>query len=170
MRSVVVCMYTLLALPLCAAADVPDRSELEKQNLATFYKCRELAQRASSDSEADCWADKAMNFGRPVNRADIKATLDDIRRTFPDFKSELQEVVADGEWVVQRSVASGTHLGVAQTTFNGGMLKGVPPTGKRFEMRQTHWFRYKDGKVVEHWAVRDDLTAMRQLGLVKEAQ
>ena len=78
MRSVVACMYTLLALPLYAAGDVPDRSELEKQNLATFYKCRELARRQSGTSEADCWADKAVNFGRAVNRADIKATLDDI--------------------------------------------------------------------------------------------
>jgi hypothetical protein len=28
-----------------------------------------------------------------------------------------------------------------------------------------HWFRAANGKVAEHWAVRDDLGMLRQLGL-----
>lgn len=43
----------------------------------------------------------------------------------------------------------------------------VPPTGKRFIARQSHWFRVADGKLVEHWATRDDLTAMLQLGILQ---
>ena len=31
-------------------------------------------------------------------------------------------------------------------------------------MAQTHWFRIQDGKVIEHWAVRDDLGQAKQLG------
>ena len=30
--------------------------------------------------------------------------------------------------------------------------------------RQSHWFRVEEGKLTEHWAVRDDLGMMQQLG------
>ena len=43
----------------------------------------------------------------------------------------------------------------------------VPSTGKRFTTRQGHWFIVADGKLAEHWATRDDLTAMLQLGVVR---
>lgn len=39
-----------------------------------------------------------------------------------------------------------------------------PPRGKRFAVTQTHWFRMRDGKIVEHWANRDDLAMGEQLG------
>ena len=43
----------------------------------------------------------------------------------------------------------------------------VPPTGKRFAARQSHWFRVADATLVEHWATREDLVAMLQLGVVQ---
>ena len=43
----------------------------------------------------------------------------------------------------------------------------VPPTGKCFSSRQTHWFRVADGKLAEHWATRDDLRTMLQLGVIQ---
>ena len=43
----------------------------------------------------------------------------------------------------------------------------VPATGKRFSARQSHWFRVEDGKLAEHWATREDLAAMLQLGVVQ---
>ena len=43
----------------------------------------------------------------------------------------------------------------------------MPPTGKWFSARQSHWFRVADGKLAEHWATREDLVAMLQLGLVR---
>jgi predicted ester cyclase len=51
---------------------------------------------------------------------------------------------------------------------NGGLLRGVKPTGRRFEVLQTHWWKIKDGKIVFHLAVRDDLGMMKQLGLVPD--
>ena len=47
-----------------------------------------------------------------------------------------------------------------------GDLMGIAPTGKRVAVQQTHRFRVADGKVAEHWAVRDDLGMMRQLGVM----
>jgi predicted ester cyclase len=42
----------------------------------------------------------------------------------------------------------------------------VPPTGKRYEAQHIHWFKLRDGKIVAHWANRDDLGMMQQLGLL----
>ena len=42
----------------------------------------------------------------------------------------------------------------------------IPPTGKRFVARQTHWFRVREDKLAEHWATREDLPAMLQLGVI----
>ncbi|HEX2742742.1 MAG TPA: hypothetical protein VHM69_20040, partial [Rubrobacter sp.] len=39
--------------------------------------------------------------------------------------------------------------------------------GKRFVARQSHWFRVADGKLVEHWATREDLPTMLQLGIIQ---
>ena len=40
----------------------------------------------------------------------------------------------------------------------------MQPTGKPFATTQSHWFRIADGKVMEHWANRDDLGIAIQLG------
>jgi predicted ester cyclase len=46
------------------------------------------------------------------------------------------------------------------------MLVGVEPTGRRFEAQQIHWYKMRDGKIVDHYANRDDLEMVRQLGLL----
>ncbi|HKH52146.1 MAG TPA: ester cyclase, partial [Mycobacterium sp.] len=39
-----------------------------------------------------------------------------------------------------------------------------PPTGRTFAITQSHWFRFEDDKIVEHWANRDDFGQAQQLG------
>jgi predicted ester cyclase len=46
--------------------------------------------------------------------------------------------------------------------------QGLPATHKRFETQQIHWYKLRDGKVVDHYATRDDLGMMKQLGLLPE--
>ncbi len=75
---------------------------------------------------------------------------------FPDTRFDIEDIIADGDMVAIRGTASGTH--------KGGELWGIPPTGKRFAVEQVHWLRVAEGKVAEHWAVRDDLGMMHQLG------
>ena len=58
-------------------------------------------------------------------------------------------------------------VSVRSTGANSGKLNGfLPPSGKRFTSEQSHWFRIEDGKLAEHWATRDDLSSMLQLGVV----
>jgi hypothetical protein len=49
---------------------------------------------------------------------------------------------------------------------DGGMLVGVQPTGRTFEVQQIHMYRVLDGKIAEHFANRDDIRMIRQLGLL----
>ena len=76
---------------------------------------------------------------------------------FPDHRYDVEDAAADGETVAVRGTCSGTHE---------GELMGIAPTGERFAVQQSHWFRVADGKIAEHWAVRDDLGMMRQLGVM----
>jgi steroid delta-isomerase-like uncharacterized protein len=82
-----------------------------------------------------------------------------LREQFPDVRMEVESIVADDETVAARVMSTGTNL---------GKLNGIiPPTGKAFAARQSHWYRVADGKLAEHWAIREDLTTMLQLGVVQ---
>jgi predicted ester cyclase len=86
-------------------------------------------------------------------------TADWLLAQFPDLHMTIEAIVAEGNTVAVRVVSDGTNL----EPLNGV----VPPTGKRFSARQSHWYRVEDGKLAEHWATREDLPAMLQLGIVE---
>ena len=87
-----------------------------------------------------------------------RSVVEWLRAQFPDLRMTVEAVVADAGMVAVRVLSEGTNLG----PLNGVM----PPTGKRFRASQSHWYRIEDGKLAEHWAVRDDLTTMVQLGVI----
>jgi hypothetical protein len=49
---------------------------------------------------------------------------------------------------------------------DGEVEEVFPPTGREFGTTQTHWLRFEDAQVIEHWANRDDLGTAKQLGWV----
>ena len=88
-----------------------------------------------------------------------------LREAYADLSFDVHDVVSDGDLVVAHVTMSGRHTG----TFVGygadaRPTQAFPPTGKRFATTQSHWFRVAEGKVVEHWANRDDLGTAMQLG------
>jgi predicted ester cyclase len=97
--------------------------------------------------------------GRVNGPAATRQTAGWLLAQFPDLHMTIEAIVADGDTVAVRVLSEGTNLG----PLNGV----VPPTGKRFSARQTHWFRVEDGRLAEHWATREDLVAMLQLGVVR---
>jgi len=86
-----------------------------------------------------------------------KRTFVAFRSAFPDWRMEIAELVAEGNTVVGRFRCSGT---------NQGEFKGMPPTGKRMEVDEVYFLRIKDGRFVDFWGLEDDLSRMRQLGLI----
>jgi predicted ester cyclase len=118
------------------------------------------------DAAAEFFAEDSRNHGRQVGRAGVRAVLKDIQSTFPDVQLTIHDSVLGEDWVVVRCTFSGTHRGVGRLPVNGGMLVGVQPTGRRFEVQHIHMYRIQSGKIADHFANRDDLGMMQQLGLL----
>lgn len=76
---------------------------------------------------------------------------------FPDVRLTINDQIAEGEEVVTRWTATGTH---------SGELMGIAPTNKRATVTGVDIDRYQGGKVVEAWASYDMLGLLQQLGVV----
>jgi len=165
MKRIIPGVALALVIPLLALGQTVDEVNRNRDAIRQHHERLNHGdvQAAVLDYAAD-----AKNHGRPVGREGLRLVLEDIYTTFPDWRMEIVEIVAEGDSVVVRCTVSGTHRGVAKRSVNGGMLLGVAPTQKRFEVQHIHWYKLRDGKIVEHRANRDDLGMMRQLGLLPQ--
>ena len=109
-------------------------------------------------------AQDAVNYDtgllpQPFGPEEMKGTVQMVTAGFPDNRHEVEEMIAEGDKVVVRCTLTGTHE---------GEFMGIPPTGRSIEVTEIHVYRLEDGKAVEHRVGRDDLGAMRQLGVVPD--
>lgn len=80
-----------------------------------------------------------------------------FRRSFPDMRMELVEVVAEDDVVVGRFTCSATHL---------GMWRGHAPTGRRFEdVDEVYFFNFSGDRITAMWGIEDTLERFQQLRL-----
>ena len=92
----------------------------------------------------------------------IKGEIEYFRNAVPDLTYTVEDQIAEGEKVVTRYRATGTHH---------GEFFGVPGTGNRIEMSGIQIDRFEEGgKMVEEWPEYDLLGAMRQMGAIPEPQ
>jgi predicted ester cyclase len=90
-----------------------------------------------------------------------------LRAAFADLHYDIHHAIADGDVVAVNSTMNGVHaFPWAVYDADGAVDTVFPPTHKPFAMTQSHWFRFEDGKIIEHWANRDDLGMGRQLGWI----
>jgi steroid delta-isomerase-like uncharacterized protein len=96
-------------------------------------------------------------FGVTPDREGMRTAGGMMRAAFPDWRSDLHELIAEGDLVVERFTAGGTHR---------GDVLGVPATGKTVNLPGINIFRLRDGLIVERWGLLDDLGFLKQLGVV----
>jgi nogalonic acid methyl ester cyclase/aklanonic acid methyl ester cyclase len=88
-------------------------------------------------------------------------TIKSLRNAFPDLHYEEREIISQDNTVVFIGNVTGTHT---------GNFFFIPPTGNKISYEAVHIHKIgKEGKIVEHKAIRDDLKFMMQLGAVKPA-
>jgi predicted ester cyclase len=95
-----------------------------------------------------------------ISGADLKGEIEYFRQAVPDLTFSVEDQLAEGDEVVTRWKASGTHQ---------GEFFGVAPTGNKLEFTGIQIDRFDEsGKMVEEWPEYDLLGAMRQMGAIPE--
>ena len=91
--------------------------------------------------------------------AESTKRLNQMTRTaFPDCIDTIDDMIAEGDKVVVRWTARGTHLGEWVDPWDL-----LAPTGKPVTFTAIHIFRIADGKIVERWAQVDILGMLQQV-------
>ncbi len=89
----------------------------------------------------------------------VKQWFSSMHTAFPDFRMNVEDMIAEGDKVVARVSMSGTHQ---------GEFMGIDATGNRVTITGIDILRINaDGKIVEHWGNFDDLDMMQQLGVME---
>ncbi len=97
--------------------------------------------------------------GLPPDLEGMKQALPMFRAAFPDMRLTEEDMIAEGDRVLDRVTVRGTHE---------GELMGMPPTGNPVEFTETHISRIAGGKIVERWGQWDAMGIMQQIGAIPE--
>lgn len=85
----------------------------------------------------------------------VKRYYASLREAFPDLHFTIEDQIAEGDKVVARWTAEGTHK---------GEFRGIPPSGKQVSLSGITINRVADGTMMEGWTNLDELGLLRQLG------
>ena len=98
--------------------------------------------------------------------ADIKAFMTDFRRAFPDlYFWGTADLIAEGDYVVGQWDGGGTHTGPAFSDFIQGSLPAN--TGRKMRFTGITILKVVNGKIVEENGLDDGVTALMQLGILR---
>jgi steroid delta-isomerase-like uncharacterized protein len=93
----------------------------------------------------------------PLDAAGHRQYSEVMISAFPDLDRTIEDLVAEGDKVVARWTAKGTHTGDFQ---------GIAPSGRVATSSGITIFRIADGRIVEEWSESDMLGLLQQLGAI----
>jgi len=128
----------------------------QEENKAIVRRFFEEAwNRQNMDVIDEIFASTVVFNGQSVTRDALKQALAGRRTAFPDIQVTVDDQVAEGEKVSTRRTWRATHR---------GPYRGVAPTGKQVKWTQISVVRFSQSRIVEDWAVADELSILQQLG------
>ena len=80
-----------------------------------------------------------------------------MRSVFGEVRFEVEQMMAEGDLVLSRAMATGTHT---------GEFMGVPATGRPIRFAAVVISQIADGKHVKDWSFIDTMAILRQIGEV----
>jgi steroid delta-isomerase-like uncharacterized protein len=92
-------------------------------------------------------------------REGVKDLMIKLRTGLPDLQITIEDMVGEGDTLLVRYTARGTHL---------GDFMGIPPTGKQVVLSEIEVHRLADGKIQEMWLEFDAVSLLKQLGVLPE--
>jgi steroid delta-isomerase-like uncharacterized protein len=94
---------------------------------------------------------------QPPGRTGIRQEIAALRTAFPDYHVVNQDIFAEGDLVVVRSMAQGTQ---------NGPLAAIPPSGKPVQFGAMDIWRVANGQVVDVWHIEQLFNVLVQIGAV----
>jgi steroid delta-isomerase-like uncharacterized protein len=91
----------------------------------------------------------------PPGSEGVKILVKMFREAMPDYKMNIDLMLADEAQVVARFTQSGTH--------SGGDLMGMKASGRKATWTEIGVLKIKDGKIAESWYEVDMLSMLQQL-------
>ncbi len=90
---------------------------------------------------------------------EVDAYFTETRTAFPDQRNELIALHHADDAVIIEAMLYGTH---------DGPYRGLPPTGRKFEMRFCAMFLFEQDRLVCERVYFDSSTVLRQLGIAHD--
>ena len=107
---------------------------------------------------ADDFVERNEVPGLPPTKAGVVQYFQMLLAAFPDFRMDVEDVIASGDKAVARVRVTGTHK---------GEFMGIPATDRSATVNLIDITRFgDDGLAHEHWGVVDQLALMQQLGVI----
>jgi len=97
----------------------------------------------------------------PQDREHLKNSIRAVRAAFPDLRTEIEEMVEDGDRLAIRWRSTGHHTGA---------FLGVPPTGRPVEVSGATFARFEGSAVAEEWVTFDSRQLLESLGIITTTQ
>jgi predicted ester cyclase len=119
-------------------------SEENKELVRRYYREWNAGNVAVID---ELFADEKLAAG-------VRRGSDVYRAAFPDLHSSLEELIAEGDKVVCRTIMTGTH---------DGEIKGIAATGRQVAVDIAEIYRIANGRFVGYWCQADVAGMTRQL-------
>jgi steroid delta-isomerase-like uncharacterized protein len=139
---------------------------MSEQNKATSRRAVELVASGDLDQVDSIVSEDAVDHDTQNPNAGLhgpegyKRSAAMYRAAFPDLRMKVEDQIAEGDKVVTRWTATGTH---------DGDLPGFPATGRTSTVTGIGIDRFEGGLIVETWGNWDTLGMMQQLGAVPAA-
>jgi predicted ester cyclase len=151
MRSLLLATLILAAASTASAADLEANKQLYRDFVETVVNKRQ------PDALGRFMADDLVEHNATIAQVGRKKFLAGILAGFSDYHGDIQEILAEGNRIVVRTVWTGTQ---------DGPFLDLPPSGRKLRFTTADFFRIENGKLVEHWDVVDSLPRAVALGLV----
>jgi steroid delta-isomerase-like uncharacterized protein len=138
---------------------------MSEQNKAASRRLAEEALAGGNYDLVDELVDPSYVAYDPASPEPIRGTeglkqlIRGYKSAFPDMDFRIEDEIAEGDKVVTRWIARGTHQ---------GELFGIAPTGKQATVNGITIDRFSGGKIVESWNNWDALGLMQQLGAIPQ--
>jgi Predicted ester cyclase len=155
-------IVSIISTCLFLLANLIFASSLQEQNKALAKRAfEELLSKGRFELAEQLYAKDFANHGirRDITLEEDQAALKGWHQAFPDLSIVPEKLIADGDLVAVYWIARGTNTGTGN---------GLPATGKKAEQSGITIWRIVDGKIKEEWSAFDQLSMMKQLGLLDQ--